>query len=303
MKNIVVLLASLWAAAVTSGCGPQIVPSRTAPPSAAQAAADRARHGLEFRSISGQRSFVADPVRATARMRGNERFIEIQGRGFAWRLPRTLIAGASRVDGSTRTDVDVDLVAGPVVPDHGGIRAQQLPVGCSTTCNKETGTGVCDPSYQSCGPCPECSGPQPSPGDSVLCLNDPACGDDGFGNHVGIGLFFMDDSVTCEYDFATRDTNCSFSNANPRPSRPSNNIAISWLHSGAYVRLACDISKFAPLLPLTADAVYKDSTGQVYTWFRDDTGTNPDYWIAPDEAGKPVVPSPPAKVAIHATYE
>jgi hypothetical protein len=113
----------------------------------------------------------------------------------------------------------------------------------------------------------------------------------------------MDDSVTCEYDFATRDATCSFANANPRPSRPSNNIAISWLHSGGYARLACDISKFAPLLPLTADAVYKDSTGQVYTWFRDDTGTNPDYWIAPDEAGKPVVPPPPAKVSIHATYD
>jgi hypothetical protein len=77
---------------------------------------------------------------------------------------------------------------------------------------------------------------------------------------------------------------------------------MGWLNSGPSARLACDISSFAPVM-VTGDAIYKDGTGQVYFKFRDDIGLSPDYWFAPDDTGKPIVPPPPVKASIHATYD
>jgi hypothetical protein len=132
-----------------------------------------------------------------------------------------------------------------------------------------------------------------------MCFVSP-CGNDG-GSGVGVGIIPMDSTVTCLFDFSTDGLDCGYANKNPQPSRPANNLNIGYIHSGNYVRLACNTSGFAPL-PVVGFGVYKDAN-HVYARYRDDVGPSPDYWFVPDETGKPIPPPPPAHTSISSQYE
>jgi hypothetical protein len=297
IRSLFVLLTIIVFAA---GCGSGFQASQPVPSSSAK---PKTEQGVRLTFSDGHSTLLTSPVRMRMQQHAGGLFAEFGGRGYAWAIPRDRLLRAVEVSETGERDIALSGPRGQISQPSTARRISSAqPYACYTNCDGGSGTGGCDAMYQSCGPCPMCSGPQPSDGDQVPCVAYLPCGEDNTGITRGVGIFFMDDQTTCNYNFETTDVTCTFENANPRPSRPSNNLSMGWLHEGPSARLACDITQFARL-PVTADATYKDSTGQVFTKFRHDgIEVSPDYWFVPDETGKPLVPPPPAKASVHATY-
>jgi hypothetical protein len=120
-------------------------------------------------------------------------------------------------------------------PTHGKTRSSHIsPIACvdaeCTPVFNPLGT-TCDASHQTCGPCPDCGGPENFADDTVPCFSLIGCSV-GDLSGAGVALVFDGDSgVTCSADLASLDLDCYYAEGNKPANVPPRDLTFRYLYN------------------------------------------------------------------------
>lgn len=118
------------------------------------------------------------------------------------------------------------------VPSSAQRITHYLPPACGDSCGGGGGGdySTCDASQQTCGPCPDCNGPENFPDGTVNCA--PIFGCKIMMPRVGsLTSLDADNGVTCIIDLPSLGLDCSYAQANQPPNLPPRDLTFRYLYN------------------------------------------------------------------------